>query len=313
VTMLGAGEPREVRVASVSDGLLALLGMRVAAGRAFTGDDHRPGRGDVAILDHGFWQRALGGDPAAIGRSLTIGGRPYTVVGILEPRARLPEEARGATLSSDADAYWPLEYSAAYDAGAPAQRRSNFLGVFARARSDLTAARIDDDMRRIATELQAAFPGSNAGLSMNAIAVQEHLVGEVRRPLLILLGAVGFVLLVAGVNVAHLMLARASGRENELAVRAALGAGRGRLLRQLLTEALVLGAAPWHGRIWIGSAKSAEQSLPPGMVLPAMVHGGPGRAGGGEELGGRRGMSLYMQRTALQGDRALIEAIASKK
>jgi predicted permease len=242
VTMLGAGEPREVRVVSISDGLFRLLDLQPVLGRGFDGEEHEPGRNSVAVLDHAFWQRAFGGDRGIVGRRIIVGGAGYTIVGVLAPSARLPADVPGARVPSDADLYLPIEYGAAFDATAVAQRRANYLGVLARAKAGIDEAQINDDLARVASDLQRAFPQTNEGLSMNAISAHELIVGDVRRPLLMLLGAVAVVLLVACVNVAHLMLARASTRQTELAVRAAIGAARGRLIRQLLTEACVLGA-----------------------------------------------------------------------
>jgi putative ABC transport system permease protein len=259
VTMLGGGEPQEVRAASISDGLFELLGLRVVVGRGFVAEEHTPGRNGVAVLDHGFWQRTFGGDEGAIGRSITIGGVRYSIVGVLAQGARLPADVPGARVPSEADVYLPIEYGEAFSATAAAQRRSNYLGVLARAKAGVTPALIDEDLRRIGSELQAAFPRTNEGLTMNAISARELIVGDVRKPLLILLGAVGFVLLVACANVASLMLARASARRDELAVRAALGARRGRLLRQLLTEAVVLGLV--GGTLGLALAYTGTEAL----------------------------------------------------
>ena len=249
-TMLGAGEPREVRGTSVSDRLFGMLGLQVAVGRSLLPGDNQPGHEGVAVLDYGFWQRQFGGDHNVLGRTITIAGSPVEIVGVL---------ARGTRLLDVADVYTPLVYNDTFSAATARGRRGEFLTVIGRANAGMSFAQVDDDLRRIGSQLQSAFRQTNDTLTFNATPLTDVIVGNVRTPLLLLLGAVGLVLLVACANVANLLLARASARQAELAVRSALGAGRVRLLRQLLTEAVVLGTA--GAILGLGIAFAATRAL----------------------------------------------------
>jgi len=230
-TISEPGEPEYVNGRQISAELFSTLDTSPQQGRAFRPDEDRPGAAPVAMISYGLWQRDFGGDVRTIGRSLVYEGKPYTVVGVVPT---------GFQLDGEADVFTPLEQRQNTDPRMQ-NRSARFLRVMARLRPGFGLAEGRAELALIARHLAGEYPKSNAGLSMIAYPLQKELVGDVGSTLWLLLCAAGLVLLIACVNIASLLLARAVSRERELAMRVALGAGRSRLARQCLTESAILG------------------------------------------------------------------------
>jgi putative ABC transport system permease protein len=224
------GEPVSLRAALVSKGFFDVLGASPLHGRVFTPDEYEAGKNNVVILSHALWQRRFGGDSQIIGRTLTLDEAPMTVVGVMKPDFRLH------LFEIDEEMWGPQVITESLKS----QRKATYLKVIGRLKPGVTIEQARADMAGVAGNLSAEYPSTNSGIGVTAITLPEHFKGKWRPALLILLGAVAFVLLIACTNVANLLLARGADREREFAIRAAIGAGRHRLLRQLLTESLLV-------------------------------------------------------------------------
>ena len=240
LNLTGTGEPEKLTGVAVSTNIFSTLGVEAALGRTFLPEDDTSAGGRVAVLSDGLWQRRFGADPNILGRAITLDDKSYTVVGVMPQGFRFPVQSeiwipggKGSAVPPSLGAQFP-------DSDLAVERDIHIYSVVGRLKPGVTLAQAQAEMTTIGGRLAEAYPNTNSGLGVNLIPLHQQIVGGISSILFILLGAVAFVLLIACTNVANLLLAHATQRERELAIRLALGAGRFRLIRQMLTESLLL-------------------------------------------------------------------------
>jgi predicted permease len=245
-SLTGDGQPEQVLGRAVTPNFFRVLGVGPQRGRTFTEDENRTGA-HVVVISYGLWQRRYGGDPSVVGRTVLMNDTRYEVIGVM-PRSFVFR-------NRDVDYWVPIRLSPAQ----AADRGSHFLNVVSRLNAGVTLESARDDMRAIARRLTEQYPGTNRNLGVTLVPMKEEMLGNTGLELLVLMGAALAVLLIACANLASLLMSRAAGRRGELAVRAALGATRGRLIRQLLLEGVLLSMT--GGIAGLGLVPAARQLL----------------------------------------------------
>ena len=270
VQLSGSGEPVRLAAFRVTAGYFRVLGLGPEQGREFDAKDELPGSGRVVILSDRLWRTQFGAAPDIVGQKITLDSQPFTVLGVMPPGTKHPGNDYHALPYGDSvDAWWPFTFE-----GNPNQRGSHYMEGIGRLKPGTTPAEAQAEMDALVTEVSREHGRDGGGWHMLVIPLYREIVGADERMLLVLLGAVGLVLLIACANAANLLLARATARQREIAVRMALGAARSRLLRQVLTESLLLALAGggFGALLALGGVRALVALLPAGFPRVDSIH-----------------------------------------